>query len=332
MPAEWEPHEGIWLAWPKDPVTFPNRVEKVQHLYCEMMAHLSRGEKVFLLVDDAAVKKNVLHRLKESEANCDNILIHILPTVDVWIRDYGPNFLVKKTTSGKKEVAFNHWIFNAWGKKYEELAADTDIPKKLAPILNLKSFEPEIILEGGSIEVNGEGVCLTTKQCLLNKNRNPHLNQNEIENVLKEYLGIDEIFWLNEGVEGDDTDGHIDDIARFVAPHIVVCAVEEDSKDKNYKTSQENYEILKSRFDTIPLPMPGVVAGEEGRLPASYANFLVTNESVLVPIFNHKNDGKALGLLKELFPNRQIVGLNCSDLIWGMGAIHCVTQQQPSKF
>ena len=318
MPAEWEPHEGTWLSWPKDPVTFPDRVEKVQNLYCEMMSQLSIGEKVFLLVDDEATKKKVLRKIK-------NVVIHIIPTADVWIRDYGPNFLAHGST-----LAFNRWIFNAWGKKYEELMADTEIPKKLQPILKCKMFEPGIIMEGGSIDVNGEGVCLTTKQCLLNKNRNPDLSQNKIESYLKEYLGVDEVVWLNEGVEGDDTDGHVDDIARFVAPHTVVCAVEKNPKDKNYKILQENFEILKSRFETIPLPMPGVVSGYNGRLPASYANFLIANECVLAPIFNHKNDGKALGILKELFPARRIVGLDCRDLIWGMWAIHCVTQQQPA--
>ncbi|MDP2599463.1 MAG: agmatine deiminase family protein [Deltaproteobacteria bacterium] len=325
MPAEWEPHKGTWLSWPKDPVTFPDRVEKVENLYCEMMSHLSAGEKVFLLVDDAATKKKVLQKLGEIKTNLPNIVIHIVPTADVWIRDYGPNFLLRG-----KELAFNHWIFNAWGGKYEELMADTAIPEKLQPLLKCKMFEPGIVLEGGSIDVNGEGVCLTTKQCLLNKNRNPHLSQKEIENYLKEYLGLNEIVWLNEGVEGDDTDGHIDDIARFVAPNTVVCAVEEDLKDKNYKILQENYEILKSRFETIPLPMPGIVSGDNGKLPASYANFLIANECVLAPIFNHKNDGKALDILRECFPKRRIVGLDCRDLIWGMGAIHCITQQQPA--
>lgn len=331
MPAEWEPHEGTWLAWPKDPVTFPKRVRKVEKVYCEMMQHLSQGEKVFLLVDDEGTKRRVLGMLSERGANLQNIVVHVVPTVDVWIRDYGPNFLLRddKDPKGGKELGFNHWIFNAWGEKYEELVPDTRVPEKLKPLLNARVFEPGIVMEGGSIDVNGAGLCLTTRQCLLNKNRNPRLNQKEIETYLKDYLNVREIVWLGDGVEGDDTDGHVDDIARFVAFDTVVCALEENPKDKNYKPLRANFEILAARFQTVSLPMPAPIKGQGARLPASYTNFLIANACVLVPTFQDANDKRAMGILAELFPSRCIVPINCRDMIWGMGAVHCVTQQQP---
>ncbi len=327
MAAEWEPHEGTWLSWPKDPVTFPDRVRKVQQVYCEMIRHLVKGEKVFLLVDDAAMKRKATRMLREVGADLSNIVMHLVPTVDVWIRDYGPNFLLRQ---GKQELAFNHWMFNAWGEKYQELIADTGVPEKLKPLLNARVFEPSIVMEGGSIDVNGRGLCLTTKQCLLNKNRNPHLNKKQIEHYLKDYLNVSEIIWLGDGVEGDDTDGHVDDIARFVATDTVVCAVEENPKDKNYIPLQENFEILKARVQTVSLPMPASPVRARGaRLPCSYANFLIANACVLVPTFQDAHDKQALGILKELFPGRRVVPIACKDLIWGMGAVHCVTQQQP---
>lgn len=331
MPAEWEPHEGTWLSWPKDPVTFPKRVRKVEQVYCAMMRHLAEGEKVFLLVDDEVTQTRVARMLSEQGVNLGNIVIHVIPTVDVWIRDYGPNFIIREDKSGgrEKDLAFNHWIFNAWGGKYDELIPDTHVPELLKPLLNVPAFEPGIVMEGGSIDVNGKGICLTTTQCLLNKNRNPQLNQRQIELYLKDYLGVQEVVWLGEGVEGDDTDGHVDDIARFVAPDTVACALEDNPKDSNYKPLRENYETLQAKFQTVPLPMPGRIRGRGARLPASYANFLIGNACVLVPTFQDPNDEKALGILAELFPQRRIAGIDCKDLIWGMGAVHCVSQQQP---
>jgi agmatine deiminase len=235
-------------------------------------------------------------------------------------------------------------VFNAWGNKYEELKRDSNIPALLEGILNVTRFEPGIVMEGGSIEVNGAGCVLATEQCLLNPNRNPHLEQTTIEQYLKDYLGVSKVLWLKEGIVGDDTDGHIDDIARFVSPQQIVCAVEEDPRDANFEILQENLHRLEEmtdvkgeRFEVIKLPMPGVVAGSSKlgernleRLPASYANFYIANNVVLVPIFSHRNDSQALQVIQRLFPDRRVVGIECEPLVWGMGTIHCVTQQQPA--
>jgi agmatine deiminase len=333
MPAEWESHEATWLSWPKDPQTWPNRVPQAQEVFAQMIEALTPYEKVHLLVDDEKAEEEVRRKLLPKNVSGKNLFIHRIPTVDSWIRDYGPNFI--RSHDGK--IAYNSWIFNAWGEKYETLMADNGIPKRISHLLNLPIFEPSIVLEGGSIDVNGKGTLLTTEQCLLNKNRNPHLFKNEIEEYLKNYLGVRQVLWLGEGIIGDDTDGHIDDIARFVSEDTVVTVVEEDPEDENYEPLQDNLERLQSMKDQdgrplkiITLPMPGpILDEEENRLPASYANFYIANGVVLAPVYGHSNDERALNLLKELFPTRKVMGINCRDLIWGMGAIHCVTQQQP---
>ena len=261
-------------------------------------------------------------------------------TVDSWIRDYGPNFLIDQ----KGGLAFNDWLFNAWGNKYEELKKDDKIPSILESYLTVPRFEPGIVMEGGSIEVNGNGCVLTTEQCLLNKNRNPHLNQKEIEQYLKDYLGVTKVLWLGEGIVGDDTDGHIDDIARFVSEDIIVCAIEDDPTDANYELLQDNLKRLKAMtdadgqsFEIVTLPMPGIVGGTStdtrnlDRLPASYANFYIANNVVLAPVFGHKNDNRAVETLQRLFKDRRVIPINCEPLVWGMGTIHCVSQQQPQN-
>ncbi|MBI3755668.1 MAG: agmatine deiminase family protein, partial [Deltaproteobacteria bacterium] len=241
MPAEWESHDAIWLSWPHDPITFPHRVEKVEKTYGEIIKALQPGEKVNLLVKDSAMKQRAQDILKQSGANPDEIAFHIYDYADVWFRDYGPLFLVNKTSGS---LAMSHWIFNAWGGKYETLMPDTHIPEFINRSMNIPCFTPGIVLEGGSIDVNGKGTLLTTEQCLLNKNRNPHLNKSGIEEYLREYLGVTHIIWLKNGIEGDDTDGHIDDIARFVNPSTVLCAYEKNRNDVNYSALHENYEIL----------------------------------------------------------------------------------------
>jgi agmatine deiminase len=341
MPAEWQRHTATWLTWPKDPETWPDRVPQVQEIFLQMMAALAPHEVVNLLVDDEATETAVRKRCTFPGA--ENIRCHKITTVDSWIRDYGPNFLVSNNPkSTAQPLAYNDWIFNAWGNKYEELKQDDSIPARLESLLNVPRFAPGIVMEGGSIEVNGAGCVLTTEQCLLNPNRNPHLNQTEIEQYLKGYLGVAKVLWLGEGIVGDDTDGHIDDIARFVAPNVIVCAVEEDTEDANYELLQDNLHRLQLMtdandrpFEIVTLPMPGVVGGEStdnrnlDRLPASYANFYIANNIVLAPVFGHANDDRALATLQRLFPDRHIVGINCEPLVWGMGTIHCVTQQQP---
>ncbi|HJU91308.1 MAG TPA: agmatine deiminase family protein, partial [Pyrinomonadaceae bacterium] len=336
MPAEWYPHSSTWLTWPKDPETWPGRVAQVQEIYLQMINSLTPHETVNLLVDDPQTGQAVLRRCNFTTAS--NIRLHYIQTVDSWIRDYGPNFLIGPNGEG----AFNDWIFNAWGNKYEELKKDDDVPRQLEHILKLPRFAPGIVMEGGSIEVNGAGCVLTTEQCLLNPNRNPQLSRTDIEEYLKAFLGVTKVLWLGEGIVGDDTDGHIDDIARFIAPDVIVCAVEDDPTDPNYEILQDNLKRLKSMtdafghpFELITLPMPGVVGGTSigtrdlERLPASYANFYIANNVVLLPVFGHANDIRATETLQRVFPDRRVISINCEPLVWGMGTIHCVTQQQP---
>ncbi len=336
MPAEWHPHEATWLSWPKDPETWPDRVPQVEQIFVEMITALCANEKINLLVDDEEVEISVRSRCNFAEA--EKIHFIRIATADSWVRDYGPNFLIDDNGG----LAYNDWVFNAWGNKYEELKRDDSIPARLESILNVPRFEPGIVMEGGSIEVNGAGVVLTTEQCLLNPNRNPHLSRAEIEVYLKGYLAAAKVLWLSEGIIGDDTDGHIDDIARFVSPTTIVCAVEDDASDANYEILQDNLERLKRMtdargrpFELVTLPMPGIVGGQSAdtrkldRLPASYANFYIANGVVLAPIFGHANDSRALETLQRLFPTRRVVPINCEPLVWGMGTIHCVTQQEP---
>ncbi len=332
MPAEWEKHDAIWLSWPHDPVTFPDRVKKVEGIYAQIISAIHESERVNLFVKDREMKERVELLLSEKGADPEKITFHVHKYADVWFRDYGPIFL-----TNKKNLAMAHWIFNAWGGKYEELAKDTKIPEIINQKMELPYFKPGIVLEGGSIDVNGKGTLLTTEQCLLNKNRNPALGKKEIETYLKSYLGVSHIIWLKEGIVGDDTDGHIDDIARFVGPATVLCAYEDDETDENHGILKENYELLLKSKDQdgnklkiIKLPMPGFVGDGKGRLPASYANFYIGNKTVLVPVFGHKNDNKALDIIQSAFPNRKIVGINCSDLVYGLGTIHCISQQQPA--
>jgi agmatine deiminase len=336
MPAEWHRHSATWLAWPKDPETWPDRVPQVQEIFLTMIAALAPGETVNLLVDDEKTERAVRQRCTFPGAN--NIRFHQISTVDSWIRDYGPNFIVSNTAG----LVYNDWIFNAWGNKYEELKKDDSIPARLESLLKVRRFEPGIVLEGGSIDVNGAGCVLTTEQCLLNPNRNPDLSRDEIEVYLKNYLGVTKVLWLGEGIVGDDTDGHIDDIARFVTPNVIVCVVEDDPQDANYKLLQDNLRRLRAMtdvngrpFEIVTLPMPGIIGGistearELERLPASYANFYIANSALLAPVFGHANDVRALETLQGLFKTRHVVAVNCEPLVWGMGTIHCVTQQQP---
>lgn len=336
MPAEWRRHAATWLSWPKDPETWPDRVPQAEQIFLQMMEALAPNETVNLLVNDAATEQLVRDRCMF--AGAQNIRFHQVETVDSWIRDYGPNFLINR--DGK--LAYNDWIFNAWGDKYEELKKDDSIPARLERVLNVPGFAPGIVMEGGSIDVNGEGCVLTTEQCLLNPNRNPSFSQDEIERHLKDYLGVQKVLWLGEGIVGDDTDGHIDDIARFVESNVIVCALEDDPADANYELLQDNLNRLQKMtdvqgrpFEIVTLPMPGVVGGSStdtrnlDRLPASYANFYIANNVVLAPVFGHANDQRALNTLQRLFPDRRVIGINCEPLVWGMGTIHCVSQQQP---
>lgn len=333
MPAEWEKHEAIWLAWPHDPTTFPDRVEKVEATYVQIVKHIHEGEIVNLFVKDEEMKAKATRLFQQAGVNMEKIRFHMFDYADVWFRDYGPTFIVNSHC----ELAMVNWIFNTWGDKYDELLKDHQIPQVINAQMRLNCFKPGIVMEGGSIEVNGKGTLLTTEQCLLNRNRNPNLCKAEIENYLKNHLGVCHFIWLKNGICGDDTDGHIDDLARFVNPTTVVCAFEENPQDENFPPLKENYDLLLrsvdqdgNKLNIVKLPMPGPVGDAKLRLPASYTNFYIGNSKVLVPVFGDKNDAVALAILQKLFPDREVVGINCADLVYGFGTIHCISQQQPS--
>jgi len=336
MPAEWEPHSATWLTWPHNPETWPGQnISNIERVYLQIIQALVEGEEVHILIRHESDAMKLTQSIKSNPRNLQNMIIHMVPTNDAWIRDYGPNFLVRETSSGKREVSANLWKFNAWGGKYEwEL--DDRVGAAITNSLGIIPFEPGIVLEGGAIEVNGQGLCITTEQCLLNSNRNGGLVKAEMESYLKQYLGVREIIWCQGNMEGDDTDGHIDNLVRFVNPDTVLCAWQEDATDPNHACLKDNLNILESFRDEngkslniIKLPMPGPVAGDEGQLPASYANFYIGNRAVLLPTYNHTNDKVAVSLLKQFFPDRKIVAIPCETFVWGLGAIHCVTQQQP---
>lgn len=332
MPAEWEKHDAIWLSWPYDETTFPDRVDKVEATYVQIIKEIHESERVNLFVTDEAKKQKATRLLKQANIDMNKIHFYIFGYADVWFRDYGPIFVKNQN----HELAMLQWDFNSWGEKYEDLLKDKHVPDFINQKMSLRCFKPNIVLEGGSIDVNGKGTLLTTAQCLLNKNRNPTLDKVQIEKYLADYIGATHFIWLECGILGDDTDGHIDDLARFVNPTTIVCAYQEDENDEDYDVLRENYEILRNSVDQdgkklkiIKLPMPKVISDEGQRLPASYTNFYIGNKKVLVPTFEQKNDRKALSTLQDLFPTRKIVGIQCVDLVYGFGTIHCISQQQP---
>jgi agmatine deiminase len=334
MPAEWEKHDAIWLAWPYDPTTFPNRVERVEATYVKIVEEIHLSEQVNLFVTDRITEKKVAGLFKKADVDLNRINFLISDYADVWFRDYGPIFI----KNNKHELAMVHWDFNAWGEKYQTLLKDRQIPEFINQKMAIKCFKPGIVLEGGSIDVNGKGTLLTTEQCLLNSNRNPQLSKTQIEQLLSEFLGVTNFIWLKNGILGDDTDGHIDDLARFVNENTIVCGFQENKDDVDYENLEENYNILRQAKDqndkkmrVVKLPMPKVTSDEDERLPASYTNFYIGNNKVLVPVFDQKDDARALSLLQELFPKRKVVGIECNDLILGFGTIHCISQQQPCR-
>jgi agmatine deiminase len=338
MPAEWEPHHATWLAWPHNHETWPQRLVEVQNIYLQMMAALMPHEQVHLLINDEGMAKHVAQQLVDHHLNADQLKPHLCPTVDAWLRDSGPTFLTPADHHNTLTPALIDWQFNAWGNKYPEMLSDNHVPQHLAEMLQFHRFEPSMVLEGGAIDVNGLGSCLTTEQCLLNPNRNPGLTRSDIERYLSHFLAVRHVIWLGEGIAGDDTDGHVDDIARFVNPRTVVCALTDDPDDINYTALQDNYRRLQVSTDqngrplqVIALPMPGPLWADDDPLPASYANFYVANGVVLVPTYQHPNDRLALDILQGVFPRRRVAGIPCEPLVWGLGAIHCVTQQQPAQ-
>lgn len=337
MPAEWEPHAATWLTFPHNPLTWPGKLEAVQQAYARMVAALARCEPVHIIVGDEAHAAQVQQWLAEADATGD-IHLHPLPTNEAWIRDNGAIFVShpQPAADQPRRLALQ-WQFNAWGNKYPH-THDHAIPPFMAQVHGVPLVSGGMVLEGGSIEVNGNGVLLTTEACLLHPNRNPHLSRAQIEQRLRDMLGVELILWLGVGIEGDDTDGHIDDLTRFVSPTTIVTAVEDDPSDVNYAALQENLRRLQTMTDQhgkpfriIPLPMPPAVIHEGIRLPASYANFYIANRVVLLPTYRHPpTDEQARQILQACFPERTVIGIDSTDIVWGRGSFHCLTQQVPA--
>jgi agmatine deiminase len=328
MPAEWEPHEATWIAWPHNREDWPGRFAPIPWVYADIVRKLTRVERVRILIDNEDQEHAARRVLEKAGAELDAVEFFIYPTDRVWTRDYGPIFI----SSRKGEVAITNWQFNGWAK-YDNWAKDDAIPAQLARRLKMREWQPGLVLEGGSIDVNGRGLLLATEECLLSpvQARNPGLNRREIERALHEYLGARQVIWLRNGIAGDDTHGHIDDLARFVAIDTVVIASEDDKSDANYEPLRENLGLLRAqplRVVKLPMPHPLVFAGQ--RLPASYANFYMANKLILVPTFNDPHDRVALATLARLFPDREVVGIHSTELVWGLGTLHCMTQQQPA--
>ncbi|MDG1276042.1 MAG: agmatine deiminase family protein [Algoriphagus sp.] len=335
FPAEFAPQESMWLSWPHKEESWPGKIDTIYAPYSLFIKEVSKGQKVNINVADAAMKNFALGHLEKAGVNLDQIRFHFFPTNDAWCRDHGPAFLINPKAEQKKVLV--KWEYNAWGEKYPPHDLDNQIPIKIAAELGIPCFRPGIVMEGGSVEFNGKGTLLTSEACLLNENRNPHLNQAQIEKFLCDYYGVNHILWVGDGIVGDDTDGHIDDITRFVNSDTVVTVVEENKSDENHHLLHENLDRLKQmrledgkQLNIVELPMPSPVIYEDQRLPASYANFYIANESLIVPTFRDKNDQKALDILTNCFPNRRVVGIDSTDIIWGLGSFHCLSQQEPA--
>ena len=332
MPAEWEPHAATWLSWPRrEGISFPDSFDRVMPALRAMIEALVESEQVCINVCNGAHEAEAREVLRGLPM--ERMSFHSIPTNEPWCRDHGPIFLTRDLDP---RLAIVDWDYNAWGNKYPPFDLDEVVPTRLAQILNVPLFYPRMILEGGAIDVNGAGALLTTESCLLNPNRNPNLRREEIEQRLRDFLGVREILWLGDGIAGDDTDGHIDDLARFVSARTVVAVVEDDPQDENHAPLQENLARLRElktggrTIDIAPLPMPKKIMREGLRLPASYANFYIANTCVLVPTFADSADQVALSILRKCFPSRRVIGIDCRELIWGLGTFHCLTQQQAS--
>jgi len=328
-PAEWELHAGTWLSWPQKLETWPGKFEPIPGVWSKLVRTLAEFEPVHINAGGEAV----MAQARSLVGDVPNVTLHDIRTNDVWARDHGPMFL-----SGEElEPALVDWEYNAWGGKYPPFDLDNAVPQQVAKITGRKLFHPGIILEGGAVDGDGDGTILTTEPCLLNPNRNPELSRADVERYLRDYACAKKILWLAGGIVGDDTDGHIDELARFVAPGKVVCAVENDPADENHEPLADNLRRLQTMTDAagrplevIPIPMPGPLFFDDQRLPACYMNFYIANGVVIVPTFNDPADRIAVETLAALFPTRQIRGLDATDLVWGLGAFHCITQQQPA--
>ena len=344
MPAEWEPHQATWLAWPHNPGDWPGKFHAIPWLYAEIVRLLAAHEQVHIVVEDLKAQARVTAILSRIQTNLDRVTLHLWPTNRSWTRDSGPIFV--RNSEGR--VGLTNWKFNAWAK-YPDWQLDEQVPAHVAASLGLPHWQPTVqlpngsshnlVLEGGSIDTNGHGILLTTEECLLSEvqQRNPGVSRIQLEQAFHDYLGIEQVLWLKRGIAGDDTHGHVDDIARFVAPTTIVAVVEPDTTDPNHAPLAENLARLRSTrtadakpFNVVELPMPRPVVFNGQRLPASYANFYIANGLVLVPTFHDPNDRIALNILASLFPDREVIGIHAVDLVWGLGTLHCMTQQQPA--
>jgi agmatine deiminase len=334
FPAEFAEHEATWLSWPHKEASWPGKIDAIFPNYALFIKYLALSEKVRINVANEAMKAFALMHLEKAAVNLAQVEFFMHPTNDAWCRDHGPAFLINPEATIKKVIV--DWNYNAWGNKYPPYDLDDVIPTLIGKHFNIPVYHPGIVMEGGSVEFNGNGTLLTSTCCLLNQNRNPHLNQHEIENYLHNFYGVDQILWVADGIVGDDTDGHIDDTVRFVNSDTVITVVESNKQDENYELLQTNLKQLKAmrllnekQLNIVELPMPDAVIYEDQRLPASYANFYISNQHVIVPTFRCDKDDKALQIIQECFPKREVVGIDSTDIIWGLGSFHCLSQQEP---
>ncbi len=333
FPAEWHKHTATWLSWPHKEASWPGKIDLIYPRYCEFIKVISEGELVRINVKDEQMAAFSKQQLLAAGVDLKQIEFFEFETNDAWCRDHGPAFLINTET---KQKAIVDWGYNAWGNKYPPFDLDDVIPTKIGERFGLPVYHPGIVMEGGSVDFNGAGTLITSTACLLNENRNPHLNQQQIEEYLQNYYGVEQVLWVGEGIIGDDTDGHIDDTVRFVNEDTVVTVIEEDKNDANYQLLQDNLEMLKKmrlpngkQLNIVELPMPREVIYEDQHLPASYANFYIANSAVVVPTFRCDRDAIALNILQGCFPDRKVVGIDSTDIIWGLGSFHCLSQQEP---
>lgn len=329
FPAEWATHDATWLSWPHNQETWPGKMEKIWPAYLEFIKLLSENEKVKINVNSPEMAKDAYQKIGQHGAFLENIYFYLNATNDAWCRDHGPAFLLNDDPLKQKIIV--NWGYNAWGEKYPPFDLDNQIPKKIASQVGLAIANPGIIMEGGSVDFNGSGTLITSESCLLNPNRNPTLSKQEIELKLMQFYGVEDILWVADGIVGDDTDGHIDDTVRFVNKNTVITMIENDTSDENHLPLKRNRALLnRMNVEVIEIQMSDAINYQNQRLPASYANFYIANEHIIVPVFNTNKDDQALGILRECFPTRRVVGIDSTHLIWGFGSFHCLSQQEPS--
>lgn len=335
FPAEFAPHVATWLSWPHKEASWPGKIHTIYPYYAQFVKVLTESELVRINVVDAAMQSFATDHLLKAGVPMDKVEFFLHPTNDAWCRDHGPAFLINPNTVNKKVIV--DWNYNAWGDKYPPYDLDDVIPTRIAEHYGLPVYYPGIIMEGGSVEFNGAGTLLTSTACLLNLNRNPHLNQEQIEHYLRNYYGVEQILWVDEGIMGDDTDGHIDDTVRFVNADTVLTVIEPNKQDENHAILQHNLKQLQQmrllngkQLNIVELPMPDAVVYEDQRLPASYANFYISNQHVIVPTFRCDKDDQALSIIQQCFPERTVVGIDSTEIIWGLGSFHCLSQQEPA--